>query len=199
MKSAGAHDRSFERLRALTQALAHRFRTPLSVISNDLTYFKSTFKSEDFDRGIRRCKELSEQLSYICSFFSECDAPQKIDLGSEVNFLLGKASERLSSSPFRIALSTMLDMLFESAALSEIATFDRVILSGKCQPSLNASAQAKVYDSFTELFFEGLGQDLIDAPLFDTLISAQGICAEINLQPQSIKIELVRKAVRSSG
>ena len=198
MKSEGQRDRSFERLRALTQALAHRFRTPLSVISNDLTYFKSSFKSEEFDRGIRRCRELSELLSYICGFFVERDDTYKIDLGSELKSLIGPANARLSANHFRVALANMFEVLFESSVIEE-AAIDRVVLVGQLKASVVDSEHGGVYEGFTELFFERLGQDIIDAPLFDSLIAADEIAAKISLQPHSIKIELCRQAVRSSG
>ena len=192
MTSESDRDRSFERLRALTQALAHRFRTPLSVISNDLTFCKSTFKSEEFDRSIRRCKELSEQLSYIASFFAERDDGAKIDLGHEAGCLSGPASARLSANPFRVALATMLDALIEGLPQVEVAQPDRTILSGTRKPSVGNPNQLLVYDGFTSLFFDGLGQDIIDAPLFDTLITDQRISTKISLLAESIKIELWR-------
>jgi len=50
-------------LRAYSQALSHQLRSPLSVISNDLNYFKKKEQCLDYDRALRKCAEISDLLS----------------------------------------------------------------------------------------------------------------------------------------
>lgn len=53
---------SLDLLSAFLRALSHKIRTPLSVISNDLTYFQTLVPNEDFSRAIGKVQDISEIL-----------------------------------------------------------------------------------------------------------------------------------------
>jgi len=192
MNSNAQRDRSFERLRAFAHALAHSLRTPLSVIANDLAYFKSTSKSDEFDRGIRRCRELSEQLSYVCSFFIERASDAKPDLGQQVGALYEQRETPAKVSPFVIALGVILDHTLEAPVAFQTATPDLVVILGKLKAGVESWDQSIVYYGFTDLLIERFGQEIIEAPLFDSLIAMEGISTKISALDRSIKIELQR-------
>jgi len=50
---------------ALVRALSHQIRTPLSVISNELSYFKTLLPADECNRSLERCRGISEILSEI--------------------------------------------------------------------------------------------------------------------------------------
>lgn len=49
-------------LAGLMRALSHKIRTPLSVISNDLSFFKSCLPTEDVDRSLQKVKVIGDIL-----------------------------------------------------------------------------------------------------------------------------------------
>ena len=57
----------FMLLSAFTRALAHKLRTPLSVLSNDLSYFKSKLGVEECEASERKCEEIAQILREITS------------------------------------------------------------------------------------------------------------------------------------
>lgn len=60
MQSPGP--KAAELVTALLQALAHKIRTPLSVISNDLNYFATLIDPDECSRSKRRCHEIDQIL-----------------------------------------------------------------------------------------------------------------------------------------
>ena len=52
--------RALDLLLTLMQTLSHQVRTPLSVISNDLTFFQSIIEPSECERGILRCRQISD-------------------------------------------------------------------------------------------------------------------------------------------
>lgn|GEM_PF-4818460 len=67
-----------QRERILKEALAdflisfsHKARTPLSVIWNDLQYWKKSLNLEEADRALARCREITELLSSLTELAQE--------------------------------------------------------------------------------------------------------------------------------
>ena len=56
--------------------LAHKLRTDLAVILNDLTYFQSLLPAGETDRPRKRCKDIS-------ALFDSLDEVTKINLKNE--------------------------------------------------------------------------------------------------------------------
>ncbi|NLF24169.1 MAG: hypothetical protein GX589_00725 [Deltaproteobacteria bacterium] len=52
-------------LSCLIRGLTHRLRTPLAVISNDLSYFKTVLPAEECERSQLRCREVAAALKDI--------------------------------------------------------------------------------------------------------------------------------------
>ena len=49
----------------LCRSLSHRIRTPLSVISNDLSYFSTKLGDDECSRALNKCREISAILGSI--------------------------------------------------------------------------------------------------------------------------------------
>ncbi len=81
------NNQAFLILSTFARSLAHKLRTPLSVISNDLYYFKSLLPTAECDRSIERCRQLSDILSEHTSFGGSELETRRISLTT----LMGKA------------------------------------------------------------------------------------------------------------
>lgn len=187
MIASDSRSRSFERFRAFTQALAHRLRTPLSVISNDLVFYKSNFKSEEFDRDIRRCKELSDLLSYVASFFVERQTNEELNLAKQF-----EQSNQLPISPYQTALTNIYAVLFDDIPVTEVTPQNGVVISAKAKSEVAKAFGKSSFDSFTALIFDTIGRDVIDAPIIDTVNEAERISVKISCIQDILKIELWR-------
>lgn len=55
----GSSEQTLELILSLLSVLSHKIRTPLSVISNDLTYFQSLLGAGECERGIAKCHNIS--------------------------------------------------------------------------------------------------------------------------------------------
>jgi hypothetical protein len=194
---------SYQLLRAFTRALGQKIRTPLSVISNDLVYFKSVLPEGEAERAIRNCHLINDiigagTMAQDASGFEEhflladvvterCRIAGKLDL-LECE-LQSPVTLRGESSLLGTALGIVLTALdhFVGSASKNITIVlspsgegeDRCVLTLASVDQPN-EGESRLFDTLTKLFNEELGVDAIEIPLADAIFSAHGCSVSIN-------------------
>lgn len=186
---------------ALVKALSHRVRTPLSVISNDLNYYKTVYAQEDFLRGIARCREITDTLKLINCLGGGELVMEELSLeecfDKAFSRLKGRElSWRLHVDPGEI-LRADRQRFSEALALllGIIANQDSLSVSGKIIIELGhgrlnigfafdkalIDQQIGPINSLTAFFSQYLGCDLVEAPLIDAVFLAHGWATEVEM------------------
>lgn len=198
---------------ALIRALSHKIRTPLSVISNDLSYLKTLLPNEDIDRDLSKVKLISELLR-DCTESLSIKEKESIISPEQLLRSLTDSGWNIStpeSLPFslNIRLKTFLTTLNLIAKLQDEINpnlknqeSSKTTLSYKNNPQsfgLELHAQAlndfnknngiNNFHGFSALFCDTLQLDLPYAPLIDLLLSSQNIMGVITTSTPT-KIEL---------
>ena len=198
MGEENQHEDLLKLLRAFTQSLAHRVRTPLSVISNDFSYFKSLIDPEECERGLRRVKEISTILD-------EVSAPFELNLDDE-DYVLTSMAQLLSQTgiehsgdDFSISTKTKgllytleaLKKMIEKAADSAKAELCESDRSLKLVLNLKHDSEAEGdFSLMTDVMFEVLGQNSTDSLVFDIFSKALGVETKINLTGDVLNLSL---------
>lgn len=190
-------------LSALGRALSHQIRTPLSVVSNELQYIKSTFPDSGCNRGLDRCREISDILSTlsvlnshesgkipvsIAKLIEELSHAHHIECKSEV---LESTYNLICNCDQLVAVVSMLSTLLldvgdqhaeqrnSGAHLSVEVADNRLLLHMKIPDYWNSRNLGSGL-SITEIFSVRLGSDSLMPPLIDAVLWEHG--AELTLE-----------------
>ena len=196
----------FQLVSNLVRGLVHQLRTPLSVISNDLSYFKTLLPEGECERSRMRCREITAILKEFTAWvpaaldmqrvsfallldeiarqrrFAMCYEFQDSPLVRADRNLLGRALDGL------VAGLIDLDGAGKSGPdeLRGLAYFDgarqaaAVRLSVACGKKFGAAE----YESLTPFFREALNADNCSGPLTDAVIRAHGGEIRIRALPE---------------
>ena len=186
-------------LAAFSRALAHKIRTPLSVISNELSCLAAE-SPEGATTATVRAREIAEILKSACRITSAKVAIERITLASVIE---DRASE-LHSITLRAdpaLLKTAFDALrcvfrrygdgecsvaVVANSLSEGLV--RLVFSGPWSADI---APHESFSSLSELVSERLSLDSLDAPLFDAVMLAHGIEMDISFEDARLSVGLM--------
>ncbi len=171
----------------LAHALAHRIRTPLSVISNDLHYFKSLLPSGEVDRSLERAREIDKILRQAaclersahktdCVSFKEIFGVGDSDWRIEVDQALMQNGLELLKS-VASSLSTGQDWAFSANASSSECIL-KATLTLKENEVLRGPGS---YPTLTETLSLSSGLDLIAVPLLDAIFLAYASKLEVEV------------------
>jgi signal transduction histidine kinase len=185
-------------LAAFSRALAHKIRTPLAVISNELSCLAAE-SPENVATATARTREIAEILKSACRITSAKVAPEKITLASLIDGL----PEELSFTALRgdpALLKAALDALryvftrYGDGACSVVVGTNsnpevavRLVFSGPWSADL---APHESFSSLSELVSGRLSLDSLDAPLFDAVMLAHGIEMEISFEDARLAVGL---------
>jgi len=180
-------------LASFAQALAHRIRTPLTVITNELSFLSS--QGHDCGRAVQRSKDIVEVLKTACLLGSVLSGAtmtdssvieSEADLGNSLRKVFPelKLPESLTQ-PFFIAADALAveitlrlikrllaDLHDGGADSTEVAAPIFTIAEKKATLEFTVKLHdpisvAQSFDSLTELFAVNLHLDLIEPPLID--------------------------------
>lgn len=206
MKQPSPVDPSYLIVSTLFRTLTHKLRGPLSVISNDLSFLQTTTSDEGCERGILRCREISELLGEISLPFQP-DITTIFDIISvleDCRFETLNCSKttdlNLSGNRELLCLGAgwlrdLLSEQFKSSTIpAEIVTPHqnmagkiRIDLTDENSSNLNRSVS---FGTATELFCLHFKQDLLYPPLIDCIMRLHDITLLAELSADRVRITL---------
>lgn len=191
-------------LSAFTKALFHKIRSPLSVISNDLTYLNSKFPDENIERTLNKCFTIgnimrSSEVNLGAFENESCDVVEIlkdagfVDSIAENKIIIFARSEHVRIA-FKELFNLLLDMESKKLHLSlssngrieiKFVFFLTVFLHHETYP--------QTHQSFSEFINISLNQDRISAPAIDARLWATGAEIEIKefLSEEGLKCEAI--------
>lgn len=166
----------------LMQGLAHQLRTPLSVISNDLSYFKTKLGDGDCVRSAAKVREISNILKDLALIENNtqqeltCSDLRKLKLFSQTACYFDAKFEEfcvtLPLQKFRHAVDVIDELIVRYFQPKEI--FAEGIVQSERMLTLHAqnvrqgkTASVEPYDSLSLLLSEQYGCDVAKAVLCD--------------------------------
>jgi len=210
----------FRMLACLCRALAHKIRTPLSVISNDLSYLQTIVPKEECQRGLESVRAIAHvlksfsqlgppQLSKITSdlhtLWREVRVPQQIEL--ELGPALSEFSISCDVERLRFGFQLVLQMLVEFAPEEP----------SRLKMSLRGDAAARTFrlncpvallpesalqhdpTCFTDVFTRALNSDSPYPALLDVLLLAHGFSPRFSQQEGGFEVEFREIYIRHSS
>ena len=185
-------------LAAFSRALAHKVRTPLAVISNELSFLSAT-DPESAATAATRAAEISKILKSACRVTSAKVHRESVLLAS----LLGPLPESLEGATvrgdptlFAIAFEGLREIFnrYGEAAGSLVVQGEqrdnelvRLTITGRWRQNVGIPEQ---FFSLSELIAERLALDSIEAPIFDAVMRAHGINTEVLYDSTRLAVSL---------
>jgi len=198
MPASSSHQTPLTLLSAFVRALAHKVRTPLSVITNDLTYLRTLVPPEECERSLERSREIANLLRRLCD---GCDADldlRPLTLSAVLPPNLASLSECTvvgDEQKLRLAFEFLNEVLFSlgRGAIDAVGTVTpectnleiRHVMDG-ARPELDG----RRFECFTALVNIALERDTPFPPLLDALLLAHGCAIEISVDGSKISIGL---------
>lgn len=181
---------SLRLLNALIRALAHQVRTPLSVISNELTVYKTLLPGENVGRLLERCRGISALLQKVSLPHERSDVAADI-----VSIARAEGAEVRGAQSVFVGLSerqarwlcAALRAVFCPGSAPWVVHMNvhesSVVLSFTADhPGFTTLSEMGSRAECTELFNYALDLDLLEPPLIDALLQSLG--AQIRIEPR---------------
>ncbi len=174
-----SHD-SFTLVSALSRALSHRIRTPLSTLSNELFCLKGTLSGEEWERLQRPVQRILDLLKELSGPWGKDNIPEACALveligaaGGDISLMVPKARLRfVVDSIARIAMTLASD---QAVTPTVQRSADSVTISWQIpRPPQLPLDFSPVSTSLTGLLFCTLGLDELTPPLIDAVLEAEG-------------------------
>lgn len=199
--------KQFNRLIQFIRAVNHSIRTPLSVVSNELFYFKSLLPAQEIERAEARCAEIAGILdrtkfcgtTELC--FEEVPASELINdavaaLGIRApavpSCMLYADRSRLAGAIRQLLVLLCVECADGSVVYPGLKT---AINDGFFNLHLEARHNAKVSGmSLVQILQSIRGQDAFEAVLLESLFDAHGIKSRV-LPTQHLTIELSMESI----
>jgi hypothetical protein len=197
---------------ALARGLSHRLRTPLSIISNDLSYLRTLVPSGECDRALTRCREIAEILREISEGARLEGARQAFTIGAlleelrpetQISLELGGGGARQiegDRAGLRRAFKLLAELLARFGAagrggVSIIAGGDektvRIRFVAEAPAGLKPGLPSEGYASLTELWSGALESDAWAPAVVDGVVWAHGGTIRAGVAESfSIQVEL---------
>jgi hypothetical protein len=179
-------DHAFLLVASLAKALAHKIRTPLTVVTNELSYLAT--QGSDCERAVQRSKDIAAVLKLACALGSAAPRrDERLDLTTTVKrcfpdvtaapFFVNNDAMRLDAS-LRLLSAMRNDLADEESPTSSSTALTvsgaNATLTMRCKLHDEISVDGE-FSSLTALFSEKLHLDLIEPPLIDVGASLCGI------------------------
>jgi signal transduction histidine kinase len=173
---------TLEIISALSHALSHKIRTPLSVISNDLFFLQSLVPEGECARALKRCQEISSILQSMEVSEELFAAPQRIEVRAALGLFASEGpakGQAAAEEVFACAAPALLEHLGKNlrelfALLSgatprySLRCADRwVVLAFSLTVASDFTEGAFV--SFTHYFSSGAALDAVQPMIIDAL------------------------------
>ena len=214
MKTLELDFRAYKILAGISRILGHKLRSPLSVVSNDLSYFQTLLPESECDRSLEKCRNISGMLREIVPPQIKKEEFIVFDLrlllkslasdnpGISIN---GNSSERIpvrgNREALRLAFQSILNLVLwnqqngnSSKALIDMdssANSRCISFSGTFENPAFTKDPAD-FSSMTDLICFHINLDSLEAPLADALLWAHGVETELhyNIEDSLLKIQL---------
>lgn len=179
-------DRTFLLVASLAKALAHKIRTPLTVVTNELSYLST--QGQDCERAIQRSKDIASILKLACSLGSTAPrSDERVDLVATTKRTFPEIVATqffVRSDMMRLdATLKLLKAMREDLADEESSSTSAVQLATQGSEG-RLTVECKLHDpisvdgefsSLTALFSEKLHLDLVEPPLIDAGAALCGV------------------------
>jgi len=196
-------------INALVNCLSHKIRTPLSVISNELNVVKLSLETDDCDRAIERCRDISAILKNLSNPFSSTAKEEEFQLKEILPDCPGQRLQSLQELTLhgdKRQLTLALDYLYQLLKGLPGANRDNITCSlenmnesKKAWPEivfstpphplfLDAECEERT-DSLTEFFSYKLDIGSTAAPVADAILWAHG-CDIVVVSKEELKVHL---------
>lgn len=190
-------------LAAFTRALAHRIRTPLAVISNELSFLAAE-NPQGTAVASARTKEITDILRSACRISVTGGCRERVPLTALFNKLPPDGEGVCIEGEIallKVAFDSLQEVLARYAAAPtplEIAVHAKQ--SEPLQIVLRAdwhtgAAAIEPCASVSEFISERLGLDSIEAPLFDAIMHAHGAQTVVSCDGMRVMVALTLPAV----
>jgi len=186
---------------SLARALAHKIRTPLSIIQNELSYLASLLPAGECERAFDACRSISQILALQAPFPAGNFETIEVTLGafidySKINFEISNVKLRefklkINQELFIKSLSIIQNIIDTVKPPSQTSTLPfitesddrlnfevnwKLLLSGDY-----ALGSSSTLDTFSELFCIILHHDYVELPFADAVLLAHGCKISISL------------------
>lgn len=184
-------------LGAFARALAHRIRTPLSVVSNELVCIGAE-QPELIATANPRVKEITEILKSANRLVHTAPVLQEVDL-RDVNQRLfsGQPAKMWGDVALLRAAFQGVVEIFDKYGVGASGLQCKVCCVETTLESINlrcgwkrADIEQYATDSLTSALCGKLGLDTIEAPLFDAVMDAHSILIDVKIDLESIEVDL---------
>jgi hypothetical protein len=171
-------------LSALSNALNHQMRTPLSVIQNELTYLQSLVSPGECDRALNSCQKIQQILAKFSSYlksdnsFHEINLEELLSEFQKIGLLVNAKKDVNDRKIFcnKELLSFAVHELH--SAIQELQQVhceidcctNKIILRWTLDVSLyHEITEPKVFNSFSEFFCLFMHRDIFELPVIDAI------------------------------
>lgn len=199
--------KQFNRLIHFIRAVNHSIRTPLSVVSNELFYFKSLLPAQEIERAEARCAEIAGILdrSKFCGTTELCF--EEVYASELVNEAAAALGISVSAAP---SCKLYADRSRLAAAIRQLLVLLRV--ESPDGSAVYPGLKTTINDEFFSLYFEVRhstnvsgtslvqilqsirGQDAFEAVLLESIFEAHSIKSRVFLA-QHLTIELSMESI----
>lgn len=184
---------------SLVKSLSHQIRTPLSVIQNEITYFKGLLPEGETDRALAKCAAITQILKNLNIVSLSGDERVKVPLYRLIDGLLsgGEIAAYANEPRIKAAFSGFLKLIESLGAQAQVSAEEEgeVLIKISVTGLLLRKAEAgKSYGSFSSFFLEQIESDTFVPALLDPVFWADGFQTGV-LVDESRVIFLVRQPV----
>jgi len=200
-------------LETFISTFSHQIRTPLSVVWNDLQYWKKSLDLNEADRALARCKEITEMLSALTELTSKETGPSQAKwseladrhLSSFERSIETDRDELQTTNQKRIAqLFSYLDQfLAQICPVTDLSkpkppcTIKIGTSSIEFCVTLNSKTENQKLQSATELSDFLKIKNSLCAPIIDFICIFESLKAEYRVEDQKIYIMIQQSQPRS--
>lgn len=174
-------------LNAYYKALSHQIRGPLSVISNELQYFQSSGKKDEYAKCLEKCKHIAEilQMSQIPNPTFSMEGLDFLELVNSVFQVevLQSTAMIVNGDAFKLqmAFTHLKEILNKLSNLSKFKiASDKSSYLLQIHTPLNHPIEKK-FDSLSAAVCLELGLDLLTPCLVDAILWAHAVKTSVSL------------------
>lgn len=175
----------------LIRSMSHQIRTPLSIVSNELSCIKSTSLVEGCDLAIKKCQQISAILSKTAQLSATTNIEDEFNL-SDLDQFSDKEEIKVAACERDIKiLFLLLSEILDTPSYSVIIQQEDAAIKITSNATNNIGVSQK-YSLLTDYYCATLQSDLIEPPLIDALIvSLKGETIVSPISETQLEINLI--------
>ncbi len=198
MPSRTSHGTALALLSAFVRAIAHKVRTPLSVITNDLSYLQTLVPPNECDRSLERSREIANLLRRLCEVGDAEVVLKPLLLGAVLPPNLAGLSELTvlgDESKLRLAFEFMNEVLFALGrgamdVAGSVTQASSIIELRHAMDVARPEIDGQSFETFTSLVNLALERDSPFPPLLDALLLAHGCGMQLRISGVQLVLRL---------